>query len=185
MNRSTFLKQLTLLGIATNKELSHGLSDLWWSKYGALPDDVLIAAFALAVDTCEFFPPPAKFNELLRNVAGATGAVVDGETAWAYLQQRTVRKFRPGVAIREPGDPDPYRSKQDPLDWPDELARSIVRDELGGIYALAVTEGEYAREQQRKRFVASYDRQRQATQAVERAEVAIDAPNVRRLQAGD
>jgi hypothetical protein len=180
MNRSTFLKQLTLIGTATNKELSPGLSDLWWQKYGALPDEVLFAAFALVVDTCEFFPAPAKFNELLRQVAGSTGAVVDGESAWAYLQSRTVRKFRPGVAIRDPGDPDPFRSKQDPLDWPDELARRIVREELGGIYALAVTEGEYAREQQRKRFVKSYD----SVQAVERAEAQLDAPKLRAIGTG-
>lgn len=181
MNRTHFQKQLTLIGTATNKELSPGLCDLWWQKYGALPDDVLLAAFALVVDTCEFFPAPAKFNELLRQVAGGGGAVVDGESAWAYLQRRTVPNFRPGVAIREPNDPDPFRSKQDPLDWPNELARRIVREELGGIYALAVTEGEYAREQQRKRFVKSYD----TVQAVERAEAAIDAPRLRALEAGD
>ena len=181
MNNAQFKGHLMLLAEMTNKDLSTPLVQYWWQRYGELPDATLLAAFEMAKQTCDFFPAPAKFNEILRQVAAGNGEVIDGETAWTYLQNRTVRKFRPGVGIREPGDPDPYRSKQDPLDWPDELARRIVREELGGIYALAVTEGDYAREQQRKRFVRSYD----SAQAVERAEAAIEGPKLRALEAGD
>jgi hypothetical protein len=69
----------SILAEATNKKLADDqgnpspLFKLWWDKYGALPDAILLAAFGQALDRCRFFPSPAEFNEILDGVKRAAG----------------------------------------------------------------------------------------------------------------
>jgi hypothetical protein len=174
MQRSHFQKQLTLIGTATNKELTPGLSDLWWRKFGALPDDVLAAAFEVVIDTCRFFPSPAEFNDILRQVAASRGAIVDGATAWDECERLIFRQWS------EAGDRLVLQSGQG-YPWPNPRCKDIVRERLNlTVRGIAMM---HARDydQTRARFIAAYD----SGQAVERAEAtALDAGNVRRLPQG-
>lgn len=174
MNRATFQKSLTLIGTATNKELSSGLSDLWWRKFGALPDDVLGAAFEIVIDTCKFFPAPAEFNDILRSVAASRGAVVDGATAWDECERLIFRQWS------EAGDRLVLQSG-DGYPWPNPACKAVVRDRLNltvrGIAMMHPKDYDATR----ARFIQIYD----SGQAVAQAETAIDAPNLRRIGAGD
>ena len=172
MNRTLFQKHLMLIGTATNKELAPALSDLWWRKYGGLPDDVLTAAFEVVIDTCKFFPAPAEFNDILRQVAAASGAVVDGATAWDECERLIFRQWS------EAGDRLVLQAGQG-YPWPNPRCKELVRERLNLTVRGIATMHAKDYDATRGRFIALYD----SVQAVERAEQAIDAPNVRRLNA--
>lgn len=107
-----------------------------WSQPYALPPIAVLRAFA---------------GEARSVAAAASGAVVDGETAWAYLAREVLARYRPLVANQT-------------IAWPDDggLARTIIREDLGGIHEVATAEGEIARDQLRRRFIAAYDRARRS-----------------------
>lgn len=175
MNRTLFQKHLTLIGTATNKELTPALSDLWWRKFGALPDDVLIAAFELVIDTCKFFPAPAEFNDLLRQVATSRGAVVDGASAWDECERLIFRQWS------EAGDRLVLSSGQG-YPWPNLECKATVREKLNLTVRAIATMHPKDYDATRERFINAYD----AAQAVERAEAQIAGPTLRALpEAGD
>lgn len=159
MKRSEFQGRLTLLSEATNRQLTPILSDLWWNRYGGLPDARLDRAFGVALDTCKFFPSPAEFNEILTRIAEADGEVVTGETAWTRVMRDVIAPF-------------PNKAGGG---WPDELSRTLVYELFGLPYNLAHLEGDYALRQAHDRFVAAYDRQRAA------ADAALPAPTLRAI----
>lgn len=162
MRRSEFQGRLTLLSEATNKQLTPILSDLWWGKYGGLPDARLDRAFGVALDRCKFFPSPAEFNEILAQLAEADGEVVTGETAWARVMRDIIAPFPAHAGAG----------------WPDELSRTLVYELFGLPYNLAHTEGDYALRRAQDRFVGEYDRRRAA------ADAALPAPTLRAIGGG-
>ena len=65
--------------------------------------------------------------------------------------------------------------------WPNPKCKEIVRERLNLTPRMIALMHAKDYEATRGRFIAAYD----SAQAVERAELSIDAPNVRRLTAGD
>jgi hypothetical protein len=92
MDQPTFQRQLRLLSVATNKELSPELATLWWTKYGAHEDGLLTAAFSYALDHCRFFPSPAEFNDILAPMLRASGGALPlGEEVWGAVKRKIGR----------------------------------------------------------------------------------------------
>lgn len=134
---------------------------------------MLGAAFELVIDTCKFFPSPAEFNDLLRQVAAAAGAVVDGASAWDECERLIFRQWSEASdrLVLQAGQGYP---------WPNPRCKEIVRERLNlNVRAIATMHAKDY-DQTRARFIAAYD----SGQAVERAEQSLDAPNVRRLPQG-
>lgn len=173
MNQQTFQRSLKLLGDATNKALSPDLIRFWWTRYGDLPDDVLLTAFELALQQCKFFPSPAEFTELLTQVAGR-GLESGGAAVWEAMHQTMFSVWsetRDRVMLQD-GTRYP---------WPDDRARAILRDRMNLTVRRVAEMHPKDYEAARQRFIQQYD----GAQAVERAEAqALDAGNVRRLPQG-
>ncbi len=169
MNKATFQELLTLLGELTNKKLSPAVRDYWWSRYGDLPADVIRTAFQAALDTCEFFPSPAAFNEILRDVSAQSGAVVDGASAWEAMDRTMFScwsETNDRINVREHGYP-----------WPDERCKQIIRNEMRRMVRdiAEMHPAEYAKT--RERFIALYDGARVVEQAEATvAKIAAPAP---------
>jgi hypothetical protein len=176
MTNAHFKGHLMLLAEMTNKDLSAPLVQYWWQTFGNLPDATLLPAFEMAKQSCRFFPSPAEFHDLLRQAAAATGAVVDGATAWDECERLIFRQ------CSEAGDRLVLQSGQG-YPWPNPRCKELVREQLNLTVRGIATMHAKDYDATKARFVALYD----SVQAVERAEQAIDAPNVRRLpqQAGD
>jgi len=163
MEKKTFQIGMAKMIAAFGVEVQPVRSEVYWEALGDLPGDLFIVACkrALAEWITPFaFPPIAVLLRFANDAAAQSGAIIDGDSAWAYLMRNTVRRFRPGVADQI-------------VDWPDPLSRQVIRDQLGTIYNLATLEGEYAIDQARRRFVKAYDSQR-ATLAAQ--PTAADAP---------
>lgn len=173
MNNAQFKGHLMLLAEMTNKDLSAPLVQYWWQTFGHLPDDTLVPAMEMAKQSCKFFPSPAEFNDILRQVAAARGAIVDGASAWDECERIIFRQWSEAN--------DHLVRQQGGYPWPNLRCKEIVRDRLNLTPRMIALMHAKDYDATRSRFVKAYDE----GQAVERAEVAIDAPNVRRLQAGD
>jgi hypothetical protein len=109
MDRDTFKFTMIVLAEATNKKLADDqgnpspLFKLWWDKYGALPDGILLAAFGQALDRCRFFPSPAEFNEILDGVKRAAGVGdprPEDETATLL---KKISRYNPDLGIVNDG----------------------------------------------------------------------------------
>jgi hypothetical protein len=91
-----------------------------------------------------------ELENAIRQMALASGEVMDGATAWAAFASRVLGRYSFGVTKE--------------FHWPDELTRTIVRTQLGfesaAVHNLAMLESEFEREKYRKRFIALYDEQR-------------------------
>jgi len=171
MNQQIFQRSLKLLGDATNKALSPDLIRFWWTRFGDLPDEVLLTTFELAMTECKFFPSPAEFKDLLGQVAGR-GLAANGAAVWDEMHRTLFgcwSETRDRVMLQE----------NRKYDWPDDLSRSILRDRLNLTVRRVAEMHPKDYEAARERFIKAYD----SVQAVERAEQAIDAPNVRRIGA--
>ena len=172
MDMRTFQVEFSRLAAALGVEVPPARSQVYWEDLRDLPDEAFVAACRRARQEWrkpDSLPPIAVLLGYAREAAVQRGDALDGEAAWRQLVARTLRHYRPGVANQT-------------LDWPDERARTIVREHLGGIYAVATTEGEYAIDQLRRRFVALYDR----SGAVEAADKpALPAPDRLRLVSGE
>jgi hypothetical protein len=103
MDQATFQRHLKLLSAATNKQMSPDLIAYWWGRFGGLADATLAAAFGKALDSCEHFPSPARFNELLAEVGGprAGEATERAEQALRIKRSALVRGFVPANWDRE------------------------------------------------------------------------------------
>lgn len=110
MDRDNFKFHMLILAESTNKKLAddHGnpspLLKFWWEKYGGLPDDILLAAFGQAIDSCKFFPSVAEFNDLLKLVRRAAGDpdVTRPEDEAAALL-RKIARYNPDLGIVNDG----------------------------------------------------------------------------------
>lgn len=151
MHKETFLTALSKLSIAFGVELTDPLLDVYWEDLGHLDGGLFSRACAQARrDWDKPFALPT-INFLLKKIdqeGVRSGGIMDGDAAWVALRKRVLASYAPGVV------------RHTPLDWPDDLTRTIVRDDLGGIYAVAVTEGERALDNLRRRFVALYNERR-------------------------
>jgi hypothetical protein len=110
VDKDNFKFHMLLLAESTNKRLGADdgtpspLLRFWWEKYGALPDEVLLAAFGQAIDTCRFFPSVAEFNAIVTLVRRATGdpdATRPEDEAAALL--RKVARYNPDLGIVNDG----------------------------------------------------------------------------------
>lgn len=168
MNNAQFKGHLVLLAEMTNKDLSTPLLQYWWQTFGDLPDDTLLPAFEMAKQSCRFFPSPAEFNDLLRQVAASRGAIVDGASAWDQCERIIFRQWSEAndAKVRERGG----------YPWPNLTCKEIVREKLNHTpRSIAMMHAkDYAAT--RERFIAAYD----SAQAVAQAE-ALPAPSVRLL----
>lgn len=79
------------------------LSDLWWHKYGHLPDDVLLAAFGQALDRCKFFPSIAEFNEFLGEVKRAAGIGEPRAEDEVATLLKKISRYNPDLGIVNDG----------------------------------------------------------------------------------
>lgn len=104
MKQQTFKGHVLLLAESTNKDLSASLAALWFDKFGALPDDILLAAFGQALDTCKFFPSVAEFNDVLTLVRRAAGDpdVTRPEDEAATLMKK-IGRYNPDLGIVNDG----------------------------------------------------------------------------------
>lgn len=157
MDQTTFQGLLTLLGELTSKKLSPDVRKYWWTRYGDLPADVLRTAFQAALDSCEFFPSPAAFNDILRGISAQSGAVVDGAAAWDAMQREIFgcwSETNDRINVRAHGYP-----------WPNDRCKAILRGDLN-LTVRDVAEmhpAEYAKT--RERFIHLFDRDQQVAQA--------------------
>lgn len=176
MDQTTFQGLLTLLGELTNKKLSPDVRKYWWTRYGDLPADVLRTAFQAALDSCEFFPSPAVFNDILRGISAQSGAVVDGTSAWEAMQRAIFgcwSEANDRITIRATGYP-----------WPTDRCKAILRGDLN-LTVRDVAEmhpAEYAKT--RDRFIHLFDSSQSVDQASTHVAKLVDAPPLRVLQEG-
>lgn len=175
------MRDLDLLQLLARQEARYRTTltdmerEVYFDGLGHLDDLTLKAAFArCAQSSPKFFPTVHELLKAVEDMRLASGETMDGDAAWVAFEQRVLRRFAP-------------TTKQH--DWPDDATRDIVRNHLGlpvgGVHPLATMENAYERDQYRKRFVKLYDERRLTGQAVAQAETAIDAPNLRRIGAGD
>lgn len=118
---------------------------------------MLHTAFQAALDTCEFFPTPAAFNEILRGISAQTGTVVDGASAWEAMDRSMFScwsETNDRINVREHGYP-----------WPDERCKQIIKGEMRRMVRdiAEMHPAEYAKT--RERFIALYDGARVVEQA--------------------
>lgn len=160
----------------TRPEALEALSALWWRKFGALPDGVLVPAFDLALDTCKFFPSIAEFNDLIRAVAQAEGAVLDGATAWNACEKALFTcwsEARDRLLL----------AKDEGYPWPDTRCKEVLRGAMDRTVrdVANMHPKEYAAT--RERFVALYDQGAKVAQAQHGSPVLAPIP-LRRLGDG-
>ncbi len=122
---------------------------------------MLRTAFQTALDTCEFFPSPAAFNDILRGISAQSGTVVDGASAWDGMERAMFScwsETNDRVNVREHGYP-----------WPNERCKAVLRGDLNCTVRMIAEmhPAEYAKT--RERFVALYDRAQQVNQAQDTA----------------
>ena len=103
MNATNFKGHLLLLAEATNKDPTVPLIKLWWEKYGQIPDDILLAAFGQAIDTCKFFPSPAEFNDILANVRRAAGVGEPRAEEEVAVLLKKISRYNPDLGIVNDG----------------------------------------------------------------------------------
>lgn len=176
MNQQTFQKSLKLLSDATSKTLSPELIRFWWQRFGDLPDEVLQEAFIRALDTCNYFPSPAQFMGILREISASQGAIVSGASAWEAIERDIIGQWS------ETGD-RLLASSGRRYPWPDERSREILRNEMGCMISSLAQMHPKALAEIRDRFIAKYD----ATLATEQARAGVaklDGGNVRQLREG-
>jgi len=180
MNIAQFKGHLMLLAELANKDLSTPMVQYWWQTYGDLPDAVLFPAFEIAKRKSKYFPTPSDFDEIIQSIAAKDGTIVNGEAAWNVLWRDVISQCSEAsdrmIAER-------LRNGGPGYAWPNERARVVVKDEMRTtIRALSeMHPAELAK--RREAFIRHYDAGQAVAQAVERAEQAIDAPNVRRIGA--
>jgi len=158
--------------------------DAYLDDLGALDEHTLRAALALCAQANpRFFPTSLEIQQAVDNMRLAIGGGLTGETAWAQLWRDVISQYSEAnnriISAR-------IRAGGPGYDWPDDATKDIVRNHLGlslGVHDLAMIERDAEREKYRRLFIKLYDERRTTAQAVERAEQAIDAPNVRRLAA--
>jgi hypothetical protein len=164
MDRTTFQTHLTLLSLSarhtgdSSPAAIDALLGLWWRKFGALPDGVLLPAFELALDTCKFFPSIAEFNDLIRAVAQSEGGIVDGATAWNACERALFAcwsETRDRLIL----------AKGEGYPWPDPRCKEVLRGAMDRTVrdVANMHPKEYAAT--RDRFVALYDQGAQVAQA--------------------
>ena len=177
MQRSTFQTNLWKLASAFSVEITPDKAEVYWEDLCDLPDDIFAVACTRARrewDKPFALPPIATLLRYATEAAQASGTIVSGETAWAAFCTRVLSRYSFGVTKS--------------FDWPDELTREVVREHLGigsaAVHTLALIEHDIERDKYRRRFIQEYDARRKTAQAVERAEVAIDAPKLRALDSG-
>lgn len=161
MERPDFTRHMARLAAAFDKDLDGAVVAVYWDDLGALDEATFAEACRRARTEGTYFPRIAELLRYAREAAVRDGRAFDGETAWAALEARVLRRYSPGVT-RE-------------FDWPDETTADIVRRELGGVHFLAHVESDYVRNDLRKQFVALYERRRAATTG------ALPAPRLRAL----
>lgn len=158
LGEEVFQRGIARLAAAFSAEVNPAKLAVYWDELADLDDAPFEAAVRRALREWAqpyALPPIAVLRQLAgeatSTAAAGRGAVVDGETAWAYLAREVLARYRPLVANQT-------------IAWPDDggLARTIVREELGGIHEVATLEGEIARDQLRRRFIAAYDRARRS-----------------------
>lgn len=109
MDRSAFKFNMVVLAEATNKRLADDqgnpspLFDLWWDKYGALPDAILLAAFGQALDRCRYFPSPAEFNEILAGVKRAAGVGDPHPEDEVAALLKKISRYNPDIGVVNDG----------------------------------------------------------------------------------
>jgi hypothetical protein len=176
MNQTTFQKSLKLLSEATSKRLSPELAAYWWRRFGDLPDEILIEAFQRALDSADYFPSPAQFMGILRDISASQGAIVGGAGAWEAIERDILGQWS------ETND-RLMASAGKRYAWPDERSRDILRNEMGCMVSALAQMHPRALAEVRDRFVAKYDAAIATDQA--RAGVAkLDGGNVRQLREG-
>lgn len=162
LTERVFQEGLARLAAAFSAEVNAAKLAVYWDELADLDDASFAAAVrrALREWTQVYALPPIAVlrsyaGEVRGAVAAASGAVVDGETAWAYLSREVLARYRPLVANQT-------------INWPEDggLARRIVREDLGGLHEVAVAEGEIARDQLRRRFIAAYDKARRSGESL-------------------
>lgn len=147
---------------------------MYWENLHDLPPEQFAVACARALrewDRPFVLPPIAVLLRFAAEAEQAAGAIVSGEQAWAALSSRVLSRYSFGVTKAH--------------DWPDELARDVVRHHLGidtaAVHTLATLESDFERERYRRRFVAEYDARRGTTKAAESAGLL---PSARQIGAG-
>ena len=172
MDRTSFQAHLMQLSLSarhtgdSSPAALDALSALWWRKFGALPDGVLLPAFELALDTCKFFPSIAEFNDLLRAVAQAEGRIVDGATAWNACERALFScwsETRDRLIL----------ARGDGYPWPDERCKDVLRRQMDRTVrdVANMHPKEYATA--RERFIQLYDQGAQVGRAQESNALAL------------
>ena len=158
MNSAQFKSQLMTLAELTNKEFtSDAVPRYWWQTYGDLPDDVLQKAFAAAQRASRFFPTPAEFDAILRQIAAKGGAVVDGASAWDAMERELFgcwSETNDRINVRVHGYP-----------WPNDRSKAILRGELNCTVRDVAEMHPKGVADLRARFIALYDGAAQVAQA--------------------
>lgn len=158
LTERVFQGGIARLAAAFSAEVNEGKLAVYWEELADLDDATFEAAVRRALREWPqpyALPPIAVLlgfaGEVRGAAAAASGAIVDGETAYAYLAREVLARYRPLVASQT-------------IAWPDDggLMRLIVREELGGLHEVATAEGEIARDQLRRRFIAAYNRARRS-----------------------
>jgi hypothetical protein len=174
MNSLELTQLLTRTAARYRTTLSELELDVYLDDLAGLDDVTLRAALArCAQSNSKYFPTVPEILVAVEELATARGSGEGGAALWEACERRIFRVWseaNDAIVRREGGYP-----------WPNKRCQHIVRETLNltpRIIALMHAK-DYA--DTRAKFIAAYD----SAQAVERAEVAIDAPNVRRLGAGD
>lgn len=169
MNTPAFQVGMAKMQAAFNAPVSEAMALVYEEVLGDLDDGTWAVAVRRALSEWTrpgALPPPAVLLGYAREMAASTGAIVDGESAWAAFTSRVLGRYSFGVTKS--------------FDWPDELTREVVRHHLGfdaaAVHNLALLESEFDREKFRKRFVAEYNARRGTTRAIERVRLEQRAP---------
>lgn len=127
-------------------------------RFVGLDPATLAAAVEYAIEHDDFFPTIRRFREIVATVDVALGHRLDGAAAWEAFARRVLRPYSPGITKS--------------FDWPDDLTRSIVREQLGGVHYIANVEKEYTLGKVRERFIEAYDAAGAVAEAQRRAQIA-------------
>lgn len=124
--------------------------DVYLEDLAQFDDSTVLAAFAWhAQSGSSYFPTMPELFAAIRQCGRASGQALDGASAWAAFTSRVLGHYSFGV------------SKS--FDWPDELTRTIVREQLGfdsaAVHNLAMIESDFEREKFRKLFIQRYNDQ--------------------------
>lgn len=148
--------------------------DLYCEDLAPYDRQALTAAFAWCGTTNpKFFPTLPELSAAIRSLARAAGNALDGAGAWAAFESRVLGRYSFGVTKT--------------FDWPDDLTRTVVREQLGfdsaAVHNLAMIDNDIQRDKYRKRFIALYDEQRGLSEA--QAAAVLAAGDVLRLGRGE